>query len=176
MERIKFLVLFVLLSTMTAWAECDYAVYYTYGAKEYYLAQGDQVVNVSTVLQHLELYGVCTDVQTFDDSFVTVTAVQNDWTLQVKKAFDSRNITCTINGQAYDIRVTSLKNSISVVWYSVIVFDKQGGTGEYKTTWQNKEYTDRQPVRENSMYALPKCPYTAPDGCTFAGWELNGKI
>ena len=67
MERIKFLVLFVLLSTMTAWAECDYAVYYTYGAKEYYLAQGDDVVNVSTILQHLELYGVCTDVQTFDE-------------------------------------------------------------------------------------------------------------
>ena len=165
-----------LMAGQTAWAECDYYVYYTYGSKNYYLEQGDQVVNVSTVLQHLELYGVCTDVQTFDDSFVTVTAVQNDWTLQVKKAFDSRNITCTINGQAYDIRVTSLQNSISVVLYSVIVFDKQGGTGEYKTTWQNKEYTDRQPVRENSMYELPECPYTAPDGCTFAGWELNGKI
>ena len=166
----------MLTMAQTAWAECDYAVYYTYGSKNYYLEQGDQVVTVSTVLQQLELYGVCTDVQTFDDSFVTVTAVQNDWTLQVKKAFDSRNITCTINGQAYDIRVTSLQNSISVVLYSVIVFDKQGGTGEYKTTWQNKEYTDRQPVRENSMYELPECPYTAPEGCTFAGWELNGKI
>ena len=166
----------MLTMAQTAWAECDYAVYYTYGSKNYYLEQGDQVVNVSTVLQHLELYGVCTDVQTFNDSFVTVTAVQNDWTLQVKKAFDSRNITCTINGQAYDIRVTSLKNSISVVLYSVIVFDKQGGTGEYKTTWRNTEYTDRQPVRENSMYALPECPYTHPDGYTFAGWELNGKI
>ena len=181
-KRVKlsfnFILTLVAMLTMaqTAWAECDYAVYYTYGSKNYYLEQGDQVVNVSTVLQHLELYGVCTDVQTFDDSFVTVTAVQNDWTLQVKKAFDSRNITCTINGQAYDIRVTSLQNSISVVLYSVIVFDKQGGTGEYKTTWQNKEYTDRQPVRENSMYELPECPYTAPDGCTFAGWELNGKI
>ncbi|MBR3111691.1 MAG: hypothetical protein IKH35_10980 [Prevotella sp.] len=166
----------LLMTAQTAWAECDYAVYYTYGSKNYYLEQGDQVVTVSTVLQQLELYGVCTDVQTFDDSFVTVTAVQNDWTLQVKKAFDSRNITCTINGQAYDIRVTSLQNSISVVLYSVIVFDKQGGTGEYKTTWRNTVYTDRQPVRENSMYALPECPYTAPDGCTFAGWELNGKI
>ena len=181
-ERVKlsfnFILTLVAMLTMaqTTWAECDYAVYYTYGSKNYYLEQGDQVVNVSTVLQQLQLYGVCTDVQTFDDSFVTVTAVQNDWTLQVKKAFDSRNITCTINGQAYDIRVTSLKNSISVVLYSVIVFDKQGGTGEYKTTWQNKEYTDRQPVRENSMYELPECPYTAPEGCTFAGWELNGKI
>ena len=181
-ERVKlsfnFILTLVAMLTMaqTAWAECDYAVYYTYGSKNYYLEQGDQVVNVSTVLQQLELYGVCTDVQTFDDSFVTVTAVQNDWTLQVKKAFDSRNITCMINGQAYDIRVTSLKNSISVVLYSVIVFDKQGGTGEYKTTWWNTEYTDKQPVRENSMYALPECPYTAPDGYTFAGWELNGKI
>ena len=165
-----------LTMVQTAWAECDYFVYYTYGAKEYYLAQGDEVVNASTILQHLELYGVCTDVQTFDNSCVTVTAVQNDWTLQVKKAFETKTITCTVDGQAYEIKVTSLPNTISVVLYSTLFFDKQGGTGEYKTTWKNEEYTDKQPIRENSWYTLPECPYTAPDGCTFAGWEIKAVI
>lgn len=162
-----------LMAGQTAWAECDYYVYYTYGSKNYYLEQGDQVVNVSTVLQQLQLYGVCTDVQTFDNSCVTVTAVQNDWTLQVKKAFETKTITCTVDGQAYEIKVTSLPNTISVVLYSTLFFDKQGGTGEYKTTWKNEEYTDKQPIRENSWYTLPECPYTAPDGCTFAGWEIK---
>ena len=165
-----------LMAGQTAWADCDYFVYYTYGAKEYYLDQGDQIVNVSTVLQHLELYGVCTDVQTFDNSCVTVTAIQNDWTLQVKKAFETKTITCTVDGQAYEIKVTSLPNTISVVLYSTLFFDKQGGTGEYKTTWKNEEYTDKQPIRENSWYTLPECPYTAPDGCTFAGWEIKAVI
>ena len=166
----------MLTMAQTAWAECDYFVYYTYGAKEYYLAQGDEVVNASTILQHLELYGVCTDVQTFDNSCVTVTAVQNDWTLQVKKAFETKTITCTVDGQAYEIKVTSLPNTISVVLYSTLFFDKQGGTGEYKTTWKNEEYTDKQPIRENSWYTLPECPYTAPDGCTVAGWEIKAVI
>ena len=166
----------LLMTAQTAWAECDYFVYYTYGAKEYYLAQGDEVVNASTILQHLELYGVCTDVQTFDNSCVTVTAVQNDWTLQVKKAFETKTITCTVDGQAYVIKVTSLPNTISVVLYGTLFFDKQGGTGEYKTIWKKEEYTDKQPIRENSWYNLPECPYTAPDGCTFAGWEIKAVI
>ena len=38
-----------LMAGQTAWAECDYYVYYTYGSKNYYLEQGDQVVNVSTM-------------------------------------------------------------------------------------------------------------------------------
>ena len=122
-ERVKlsfnFILTLVAMLTMaqTAWAECDYYVYYTYGSKNYYLEQGDQVVNVSTVLQHLELIGVCTDVQTFDNSCVAVTVVQNDWTLQVKKAFETKTITCTVDGQAYEIKVTSLPNTISVVLY-----------------------------------------------------------
>ena len=176
-KKIIITILFALVTMVqTAWADCDYFVYYTYGAKEYYLDQGDQIVNVSTVLQHLELYGVCTDVQTFDNSCVTVTAIQNDWTLQVKKAFETKTITCTIDGQTYEIKVTSLPNTISVVLYGTLFFDKQGGTGEYKTTWKNTEYTDKQPIRENSWYTLPECPYTAPDGCTFAGWEIKAVI
>ena len=82
----------MLMMAQTAWAECDYYVYYTYGSKNYYLEQGDQVVNVSTVLQQLQLYGVCTDVQTFDNSCVAVTAIDNDWTLQVKKVFETKVI------------------------------------------------------------------------------------
>lgn len=165
-----------LMAGQTAWAECDYYVYYTYGSKNYYLEQGDQVVNVSTVLQQLQLYGVCTDVQTFDNSCVAVTAIDNDWTLQVKKAFETKIITCTVDEHAYEIKVTSLPNTISVVLYSTLFFDKQGGTGEYKTTWKNTEYTDKQPIRENSWYNLPECPYTAPDGYTFAGWEIKAVI
>ena len=181
-KRVKlsfnFILTLVAMLTMaqTAWAECDYYVYYTYGSKNYYLEQGDQVVNVSTVLQQLQLYGVCTDVQTFDNSCVAVTAIDNDWTLQVKKVFETKTINCTVDGQAYEIKVTSLPTTISVVLYSTLFFDKQGGTGEYKTTWKNTEYTDKQPIRENSWYNLPECPYTAPDGCTFAGWEIKAVI
>ena len=166
----------MLTMTQTAWAECDYFVYYTYGSKNYYLEQGDQVVNVSTVLQRLQLYGVCTDVQTFDNSCVAVTAIDNDWTLQVKKVFETKVINCTVDGQAYEIRVTSLPTTISVVLKSTLFFDKSGGTGEYKITSGKDEYTDRVLIRVNSMYELPECPYTAPEGYTFAGWELNGKI
>ncbi len=181
-KRVKLLFNFILtlvaMLTMaqTAWAECDYYVYYTYGSKEYYLSQGDQVVNVSTVLQQLELYGVCTDVQTFDNSCVAVTSIDNDWTLQVKKAFETKTINCTVDGQAYDIKVTSLPTTISVVLKGTLFFDKSGGTGEYKITSGKDEYTDRVPIRVNSMYELPECPYTAPEGCTFAGWEIKAVI
>ena len=166
----------MLTMAQTAWAECDYYVYYTYGSKNYYLEQGDQVVNVSTVLQQLQLYGVCTDVQTFDNSCVAVTAIDNDWTLQVKKAFETKVITCTVDGQAYEIKVTSLPTTISVVLEGTLFFDKQGGTGEYKIISGKHEYTDRQPIRENSTFTLPECPYTAPEGCSFAGWEIKAVI
>ena len=181
-KRVKlsfnFILTLVAMLTMaqTAWAECDYYVYYTYGSKNYYLEQGDQVVNVSTVLQQLQLYGVCTDVQTFDNSCVAVTAIDNDWTLQVKKVFETKVINCTVDGQAYEIKVTSLPTTISVVLEGTLFFDKQGGTGEYKITSGKHEYTDRQPIRENSTFTLPECPYTAPEGCTFAGWEIKAVI
>ena len=181
-KRVKlsfnFILTLVAMLTMaqTAWAECDYYVYYTYGSKNYYLEQGDQVVNVSTVLQQLQLYGVCTDVQTFDNSCVAVTAIDNDWTLQVKKVFETKVINCTVDGQAYEIRVTSLPTTISVVLEGTLFFDKQGGTGEYKITSGKHEYTDRQPIRENSTFTLPECPYTAPEGCSFAGWEIKAVI
>ena len=152
----------MLTMAQTAWAECDYYVYYTYGSKNYYLEQGDQVVNVST--------------QTFDNSCVAVTAIDNDWTLQVKKAFETKVITCTVDGQAYEIKVTSLPTTISVVLEGTLFFDKQGGTGEYKIISGKHEYTDRQPIRENSTFTLPECPYTAPEGCSFAGWEIKAVI
>ena len=181
-KRVKlsfnFILTLVAMLTMaqTAWAECDYYVYYTYGSKNYYLEQGDQVVNVSTVLQQLQLYGVCTDVQTFDNSCVAVTSIDNDWTLQVKKAFETKTINCTVDGQAYEIKVTSLPTTISVVLKGTLFFDKSGGTGEYKITSGKDEYTDRVPITENSMFTLPECPYTAPEGCTFAGWEIKAVI
>ena len=127
----------------TAFADCDYHVIYTYGSKEYQVDPGDTVTKVSDVLQALELPGVVTSVTSFDNNSLSVTAVENDWSLQALSSFGSSGtFTCTVAGEEKTIRVASLPNSISVALYRAMNFDPSGGTGEYKTTYNNKEYTN----------------------------------
>ena len=162
---------------VTAEAASTYSVDYSYNSKKYSVSSvtGDNSVSLAEIMSALELSGTVSNVESFDDTCVSASYDNEQWTITTHKAFGSGALYVTIDDTKYTLTVTSLPDSISVALYSRIYFDANGGSGTMTTIdkWKDS-HTDSALIREGSYYTLPKCDYIAPEGYKFSPWEING--
>lgn len=150
-----------------------YSATFSYNGKTYSMESitGTTEIQLSTILTPLEITGTVMAASVSEDQGMTV----NTSSLTLTKAFGSGWLKVTVDEMEYQIIIESLPNSISVVLYGTLFFDKNGGSGEM--TVQDPldgTKTNAVSVREYSNYTLPECGYTAPDGYEFSNWEING--
>ena len=78
----------------------------------------------------------------------------------------------SIGGNVYSpgdtITITG-NTAITAIWKSTIILTFDSGTG-------GSGEMDDVEIAEDSVYTLPSCTFTAPDGKAFKGWEIDGKI
>ena len=121
---------------------------------------GTKEIQLSTILTALEITGDVTAASVSEGQGMTVTTTA----ITLTKAFGTGWLRVTAGGTEYEITITSTPDSISVVLYGTLFFDKNGGSG----------IMDGQSVREYSTTVLPDCTFTPPDGYEFDQWEING--
>lgn len=121
---------------------------------------GTKEIQLSTILTALEITGDVTAASVSEGQGMTVTTT----TITLTRAFGTGWLRVTAGGTEYEITITSTPDSISVVLYGTLFFDKNGGSG----------IMDGQSVREYSTTVLPDCTFTPPDGYEFDQWEING--
>ena len=121
---------------------------------------GTQESKLSTILRALEITGDVTAASVSEGQGMAVTTTA----ITLTKAFGTGWLRVTAGGTEYEITITSTPDSISVVLYGTLFFDKNGGSG----------IMDGQSVREYSTTVLPDCTFTPQDGYEFDQWEING--
>ncbi len=157
-----FIVLFSAGTIPTYAADSSYSVIFSYNGKNYSIGSitGTQEISLSTILSSLEITGDVTVASVSEGQGMTVTTTA----ITLTKAFGTGWLRVTAGGTEYEITITSTPDSISVVLYGTLFFDKNGGSG----------IMDGQSVREYSTTVLPDCTFTPPDGYEFDQWEING--
>lgn len=154
-------------------SDSSYSASFKYNGKTYTedSITGAKEILLTTILNPLDITGTVSAASVSNDQGMTVTTEK----LTLTHAFGSGWLKVTVNGTEYHIDIESIPNSISVVLYGTLYFDKNGGSGEM--TVQDPldgTRTNAVSVREYSNYTLPECGYTAPDGYEFSNWEING--
>ena len=159
------LVLVMALGTvpLTVYAtDTSFSATFKYEGKTYVceeISDGD-AIQLSDILSHLEIAGTVTAASVSEGQGMTVTTTA----ITLTKAFGTGWLRVTAGGTEYEITITSTPDSISVVLYGTLFFDKNGGSG----------IMNGQSVREYSTTVLPDCTFTPPDGYEFDQWEING--
>ncbi len=151
------------LGTIHAYAaDSAYTAQFSYNGKTYSTGSitGTQEISLSSVLPTLEITGDVTAASVSEGQGMTVTTTA----ITLTKAFGTGWLKVVAGGTEHQITITSTPDSISVVLYGTLFFDKNGGSG----------IMDGQPVQEYTQTVLPDCAFTPPDGCEFDQWEING--
>ena len=151
------------LGTIHAYAaDSSYSAQFSYNGKQYSAGgiTGTQEIQLSTILTPLEINGTVTAASVSEGQGMTVTTTA----ITLTKAFGTGWLKVTAGGTEHQITITSTPDSISVVLYGTLFFDKNGGSG----------IMDGQPVQEYTQTVLPDCAFTPPDGYEFDQWEING--
>lgn len=145
-----------------AYADSSYSAQFSCNGKQYSVGgmTGTTEISLSTVLTPLEITGEVTAASVSEGQGMTVTTEK----LTLTKAFGSGWLKVTVDGTEYQIIITSTPDSISVVLYGTLFFDKNEGSG----------IMDGQSVREYTNTTLPGCAFTPPDGYEFDQWEIGG--
>ena len=143
-------------------ADSSFSAQFSYNGKRYSAGgiTGTTEILLSTILSSLEITGDVTAASVSEGQGMTVTTTA----ITLTKAFGTGWLRVTAGGTEYEITITSTPDSISVVLYGTLFFDKNGGSG----------IMDGQSVREYSTTVLPDCTFTPPDGYEFDQWEING--
>ncbi|MBQ7266157.1 MAG: hypothetical protein IJS61_08670 [Firmicutes bacterium] len=166
-----------LFDTAVTVEAATYSVDYSYNSKKYSVSSvsGDSTVDLEDILSAIELTGTVSNVSSFNDTYISVSETEGNWTVTTHEAFGEGELYVTIDNTEYTLKVLSLPDSISVVLYSYIHFNSNGGSGTMTTVdkW-NTSHTDSALIREEAYYTLPECDYTAPENYIFDGWEING--
>ena len=151
------------LGTIHAYAaDSAYTAQFSYNGKTYSTGSitGTQEISLSSVLPTLEITGDVTAASVSEGQGMTVTTTA----ITLTKAFGTGWLKVVAGGTEHQITITSTPDSISVVLYGTLFFDKNGGSG----------IMDGQPVQEYTQTVLPDCAFTPPDGYTFDHWDING--
>lgn len=159
------LVLVMALGTvpLTVYAtDTSFSATFKYEGKTYVCEEisDGNAIQLSDILTPLEITGDVTAASVSEGQGMTVTTTA----ITLTKAFGTGWLRVTAGGTEYEITITSTPDSISVVLYGTLFFDKNGGSG----------IMDGQSVREYSTTVLPDCTFTPPDGYEFDQWEING--
>ena len=159
------LVLMMALGTvpLTVYAtDTSFSATFKYEGKTYVCEEISDggAIKLSDILTPLEITGDVTAASVSEGQGMTVTTTA----ITLTKAFGTGWLRVTAGGTEYEITITSTPDSISVVLYGTLFFDKNGGSG----------IMDGQSVREYSTTVLPDCTFTPPDGYEFDQWEING--
>ena len=147
---------------ITVTDDASYTATFSCNGKSYSAGSitGTKEIPLSTILTPLEITGDVTAASVSEGQGMTVTTTA----ITLTKAFGTGWLRVTAGGTEYEITITSTPDSISVVLYGTLFFDKNGGSG----------IMDDQSVREYSTTVLPDCTFTPPDGYEFDQWEING--
>ena len=139
----------------------SYTVNFKYGDKNYQVnLDGINEIKLTDILTELGIVGTITSASVSEGQGMSVTTEA----VTLTEAFGSGWLKVTVDGTEYQIIVTSSPDSISVMLYGTLFFDKNGGSG----------IMDGQSVQEYSNTILPDCSFTAPDGYEFDQWEIGG--
>ena len=158
-----FLSLFMTFSLLPqmVMAASEYSANFSYNGMTYSTGNitGSSDISLSTLLSALGITGTVTEASVSEDQGMSVTTD----TLTLTQAFGTGWLRVTADGVEHQITITSLPNSISVVFYGALSFQSGGGSG----------IMDSISVREYTYTVIPECTFTPPDGYEFDAWEIN---
>lgn len=123
-----------------------YTVEFTYGDLQYVMS-GNSEINLSEILEHVNLSGIVTNVQISDENLITIEQRDSDWVIISRMPFSSKEwMKVVIDGVEYSITITddTNVNLHNPVWSKdsegndVVTWDLV----EFGNYWQNDTNND----------------------------------